>query len=147
MENIIKEFKGDNAFLSNFFPTEVEFEGMIFPSSEAAFQAAKTKNINKRKPFQFMFPGEAKKQSRLLSIRDDWEEIKIDVMTTIVTDKFNRNITLKNKLIATGDALLIEGNGWKDFFWGVDLTSGFGKNWLGLILMKVRDKLKEDNVF
>ena len=37
----ITKFDGDHFFLSNFFPAPLEFEGMMFKTSEHAFQAMK----------------------------------------------------------------------------------------------------------
>lgn len=47
---------------------------------------------------------------------------------------------LREKLLATGDAELVEGNTWGDRFWGV--CNGVGQNWLGRLLMQVRDEIK-----
>lgn len=46
---MINKFRGANRFLSNFYETSVEWEGLIYPSSEAAFQAAKTLDQEDRK--------------------------------------------------------------------------------------------------
>ena len=58
-------------------------------------------------------------------------------------DKFTRNRDLKEKLLATGDAELIEGNTWHDTYWGYDITKKRGKNKLGKILMVVREDLRK----
>ncbi len=47
---------------------------------------------------------------------------------------------LAQRLLATGDAELVEGNNWGDRFWGI--CRGEGRNELGKILMKVRDELR-----
>ena len=56
--------------------------------------------------------------------------------------KFTQNPKLKEQLLSTGDAILIEGNTWNDRYWGVDASSGVGKNHLGKLLMKIRSELK-----
>ena len=61
-----------------------------------------------------------------------------------VKAKFSKNPILKAKLLATGDAELIEGNWWNDTYWGV--CKGVGKNKLGKILMRVRDELNKENI-
>ena len=71
-------------------------------------------------------------------IRNDWGEIKLKVMESIVTVKFS-DPTLARKLLDTGGATLIEGNDWGDTFWGV--YRGKGRNELGKILMRVREEL------
>jgi predicted NAD-dependent protein-ADP-ribosyltransferase YbiA (DUF1768 family) len=71
-----------------------------------------------------------------MQVRKDWNEKKLEFMNWGVREKF-KNEELRELLISTGDMTLIEGNAWKDFFWGV--CNGKGENHLGKILMKVRD--------
>jgi predicted NAD-dependent protein-ADP-ribosyltransferase YbiA (DUF1768 family) len=61
-------------------------------------------------------------------------------MATIVTNKFKDPI-LRKKLLDTGDADLVEGNTWHDQEWGA--YKGVGNNYLGKILMVVREHIKE----
>lgn len=143
MANKISSFRGDYAFLSNFYDAPVTYEGMSFKNSEAAFQAAKCVDPSDRMQFQDMTPSSAKRLGRRVSLRPDWEHIKLGVMREIVLDKFTRNPDLKAKLLATGDAELIEGNTWRDTFWGVDAATGKGRNNLGRILMSVRTELAQ----
>ncbi len=56
--------------------------------------------------------------------------------------KFTRHFDLREKLLATGDRKLVEGNTWGDTFWGV--CRGNGKNHLGKILMKIRAELQAE---
>ena len=79
---------------------------------------------------------EAKRAGKKLTMRDDWDAVKLEVMDTIVRDKFYRNATLAKLLIQTAPAEIIEENNWGDTFWGV--CNGVGDNNLGKILMKVR---------
>jgi ribA/ribD-fused uncharacterized protein len=150
MDKILK-FRGKFAFLSNFYPCKVEYEGLIYPSVENAFQAAKTAPF-RRKVFTKVSPKEAKKLGRRVPILGDWEGRKLRVMKELVRKKFTSNGELKEKLLETGNALLIEGNTWGDEFWGVNLRKpdpnspwGYkGENWLGKILMEVREELKAE---
>lgn len=73
----------------------------------------------------------------------DWEEVKDKVMYEIVLAKFTQNPDLKEKLLATGDEHLEEGNTWGDTTWGT--VNGIGENRLGIILMKVRKELQEES--
>lgn len=141
----IKAFVGDFEFLSNFYITPVTFEGVTYPSAEHAFQAAKTKDKVKRYYFSkhIETPGQAKRAGRKLRLRQDWEEVKIDIMEQIIRDKFSRD-PLKSKLYVTGTLELIEGNYWGDQFWGVCEKKGWGRNMLGKTLMKVREGLKNE---
>lgn len=137
----INSFSGEYRFLSNFYDAEVEYDGKTYPSTEHAFQAAKTLNYAERNTIcNARTAGQAKKLGRIVKLRDDWESIKYDVMLEVVRKKFKHS-DLAEKLLATGSAELIEGNTWNDTIWGV--CNGRGKNWLGHILMQVRDELNE----
>lgn len=65
-------------------------------------------------------------------------------MHDIVRAKFEQNPDLRQKLLSTGSEELIEGNTWGDTFWGV--CKGSGQNWLGRILMFVRDEVREASI-
>lgn len=136
-EKEIKGFFGDYRFLSNFQLCQVEFDGDLYGSAEAAFQAAKTLNFRERAAFQAMSPAEAKKAGRKLSLRPDWEAVKFDIMLSVVFDKFYRNLDLRKRLVTTFPAYLEETNHWNDQIWGCDYIEG-GENRLGKILGKVR---------
>lgn len=136
---MINKFRGANRFLSNFYETSVEWEGLTYPSSEAAFQAAKTLDQGDRKRFQTMAPTVAKREGYKVKLRENWEDIKIDVMYQIVLAKFSQNEFLKQKLIAIGREWLEEGNTWGDKTWGT--VDGIGNNYLGKVLMAVRSVL------
>ena len=161
-ENNIKGFFGDSEneykFLSNFHLAFVYYEGLRYPSTEHAYQAAKTKDKYKRSFFTcappiteengviivhpIMSAGEAKKAGQKLKIRNDWDKVKYDIMLSVVFDKFFRHLDLRQRLINTGDKYLEELNHWSDFYWGVDFRTKEGKNMLGKVLMKVRECLR-----
>lgn len=144
MADRIDKFRGEYAFLSNFFPCYVQYEGLDYPSVEHAFQAAKSLDLEVRRGMQVCpSPADAKYCGRRLKLRPDWEQIKIQVMRDLVKDKFTRNLStvdIKKLLLETGDAYLEEGNHHRDTFWGT--VDGKGQNWLGKILMEVREELK-----
>lgn len=145
MEDKIAKFSGSYRFLSNFYPAEVEYEGLTYKTSEHAYQAAKATNADDRaKIRKAKSPGEAKRMGRRIKIRPDWESVKVEVMRTILIDKFRRNKDLARLLIETEDAHLEEGNTWGDTTWGT--VKGKGKNLLGKLLMEVRDLLKAEMV-
>jgi len=137
---MIDSFSNKNFFLSNFFPCEVVFDGILYGSAESAFQSAKVKDIESRKFFVTLSPSKSKKLGRKVELREDWENIKDDVMFRIVHDKFNRNENLKELLLETGEQRLVEGNYWNDTYWGV--CNGVGENKLGKILMMVRHEIR-----
>jgi len=139
--SIIDRFAGPYRFLSNFYPATVVFEGLTYPDAEHAYQSAKTLDMTERRRIAALpTPAEAKHAGEALKYRDDWPQIKYQVMLTCVRDKFTRNPSLRTQLLATGNAYLEEGNTWHDQIWGV--YQGQGTNWLGKILMQVRGELR-----
>lgn len=136
----IDKFEGEYAFLSNFYPTTIKWEGETYPTLEHAFQAAKTYDSQERQSLrQAHSPGKAKQLGRQVTLRPDWEKVKTDIMRTLLLQKFQIP-TLRTSLLATGNAQLIEGNNWHDKFWGACFCAkcGGGKNVLGKLLMEVR---------
>lgn len=134
----IDSFRDEYSFLSNFYPSIVEFEGHVYPTVENAYQAAKCENINDRKQFLNIKPGHAKRLGAKIK-RKNWFDINIEIMKQLLTKKFSDQ-KLREKLLATGNNELIEGNNWNDIFWGV--CNGIGENHLGKLLMQVREELK-----
>jgi ribA/ribD-fused uncharacterized protein len=135
---MIDRFDGTKyEFLSNFHMAPVLYEGILYPSSEHAYQAAKSLDpVVRNRVAKLSTAGQSKKAGRQISIRPDWEQVKYDIMSEIVLLKFMQHPDLKEKLLATGDEELVEGNTWGDSYWGV--CRGVGQNKLGEILMKVR---------
>lgn len=146
MESIkaIKSFKGEHFFLSNFYESSVEYDGITYQNSEAAFQSAKLTDKIERLKFADLSPSAAKKMGRHVNLRSDWEQVKIGIMHDIVKAKFEQNADIRQKLLDTGDAYLEEGNNWGDKTWGT--VDGEGSNHLGKILMQVREELRNEQV-
>lgn len=138
----IHKFRDEYDFLSNFYNAPVTWEGLTYQNSEAAFQAAKVLTEEERRPFTTLPANKAKRLGRQVQLRPDWEEVKVSIMESIVRAKFSQNADLAVRLLATGDAELVEGNNWGDTCWGVDVRTGKGQNHLGRILMKIRDELR-----
>lgn len=147
LENSIIQFRDDNDFLSNFYSAPIEYNGLTYENSEAAFQAQKCVTDEERSQFCNLRAGESKRAGRQVSLRSDWEEVKTGYMEDIVREKFTQNPDLAKMLIATGDKTIIEGNTWKDTCWGIDMRTGEGENRLGEILMKVRRELKQNEIY
>ena len=145
MKSEINQFRDEYSFLSNFYPSPLTYKGVRYPTVENAFQAQKVDNVPNRADLIHEFtkipPSQAKRLGRKVPMRSDWDVIKLNIMNELVDLKFTQNKHLAHKLLETGDAILIEGNTWNDTYWGV--CRGTGKNHLGQILMRVRNKLKE----
>jgi len=138
-KNIIGPFSGEYSFLSNFHHCHVPYNGNFYRNAEAAFQAQKTLDEEVKEEFERLDPLRAKRKGRKLELRSDWESVKVNIMKEVVKSKFMSNPELRNKLIATRDAELIEFNNWRDVFWGV--CNGKGENQLGKLLMQVRKEI------
>lgn len=142
---MIESFSGPYAWLSNFHASPVEYEGESYRTIEHAFQAAKTFDAAERRSIRDApTPGDAKRLGRSVCLRPDWEEVKHDIMLQLVRSKFSQ-APLRDKLLATGNTELVEGNTWHDKFWGRCICQRCkrrGANHLGSILMQVRDELK-----
>ena len=137
---MINRFEGKYFFLSNFSNSEFCYERIIYPTVEHYFQAQKTLDIKERKRIaKLPTPGEAKYAGRRVELRKDWEEVKDNVMLIGLYYKFKDPI-LREKLLATGDEHLEEGNYWHDTYWGV--CDGVGKNRLVELLMTVRKEVQ-----
>ena len=142
---MIKQFKGKYSFLSNFYRVKIVIDGKEYPTSEHYFQSMKFPDPDIREKIRTASsPALAKKLARQYKseVRSDWFDVSLQVMETALKAKFSIP-ELKQKLLATGEMELQEGNTWNDKFWGVDLKSGEGENHLGRLLMKIRNDLKK----
>ena len=137
--NKITEFRGAYRFLSNFWPATVEYEGLIYLSTENAYQAAKMHPDN-RKFFIACTPGEAKRMARKMPTLPNWHANRIPIMRGLLQQKFAPYTVLADMLRLTGDIEIIEGNTWGDTFWGV--CNGKGENNLGKLIMEQRAYVK-----
>lgn len=156
MKSQINSFKGEYAFLSNFYDCEVLVDGIRYPSVEHAFQAGKTLDMSIRKSFSCApTPKDAKKCGRQIALREDWDKVKDERMLECLRAKFSvkrgtmRNTGIKyeirelrDKLLDTKDSELIEGNNHGDKYWGQ--VKGEGQNKLGKLLMQVREEIRKE---
>jgi N-glycosidase YbiA len=130
---------------SNFARYPFAVDGRERPTSEHYFQAQKFSDEEYReKILQTASPMIAARlgRSRKVPIRSDWEQIKIDIMRSAVRLKIAAHSELTQLPLGTGDEELIEAAP-RDSFWGCG-TDGTGSNWLGRILMDVREELKRN---
>lgn len=146
---MIKFSKTNNKYgcFSNFYNCKVVFDGLEYQSSEAAWQAQKTLDINERARFCNYTAPVSKKMGRKVQLRHDWEEAKYRLMVDVCYAKFTQNPELKEILLSTGDETLVENTtGWHDNIWGncecPRCINKEGKNLLGKALMEVRELIK-----
>ena len=157
---MINSFRGRWAFLSNFYPCKIDHQGITYPSTEHFYVAMKVNTdqlVNGRMlPVsdvremisKITTPGQAKRFGKTLSLRKDWDEVRLKVMEWCLRQKFTKHEDLKEMLLQTGEDELIEGNYWHDIYFGVcscDKCGNKGHNHLGKLLMKVRGEIRGEN--
>ena len=136
--------KDEYGVFSNFAAFPIKVKGKRWPTSEHYFQAQKFQNsVHQNEIRKAKSPMIAARlgRDRKKKLRRDWESAKDDVMREAVTAKFTQHGELRDILLATGNAKLVE-HTCNDAYWG-DGGDGSGKNMLGRILMEVRDRLAE----
>lgn len=151
-QNSTYEFQGFHRFLSNFYRSPIYHQGINYPTAEHLYQALKTTERSmRRKISSLKSPGQAKGMGQSITLRKNWDKIKLTAMKWVIGLKFDQNQELKQKLLSTKNDILIEGNYWHDNFWG-DCNCRKckhikGQNNLGKILMKRRMYLaKQTNI-
>jgi ribA/ribD-fused uncharacterized protein len=108
---------------------------------EAPYQAAKTIDPNEYVTiWEATSAREARDLGQKVKMRDDWDQIKYDIMKECVLAKFVQHHDLLEQLLETGDEELIEDSP-VDWFWGCG-ADGTGKNMLGKALMEIRTLLR-----
>ena len=135
--------------LSNLYRREITFEGETFETSEHAYQAGKA-----RKPQVKKWLMDAPSPSLLAmaahglyywDIAPDWSKSKLDRMRAVLRAKFTQHEDLRNLLLSSGDARLVESTTTDNLvnrLWGE--VNGKGKNLLGVMLMELRTELREE---
>ncbi len=152
-------FSGDMGWASNFYEAPIvfddtkhnlreifpqfKFDTLEYPTTEHLYQSLKTTNEeDKEKVRTAPTNSMAKKMGRKVFSRMDWDYVKFDAMRLCLYLKFYQHPDLMMKLIETGNTPLIEGNYWGDKIWGVCDKTGDGENWLGRLLMELRNNIR-----
>jgi ribA/ribD-fused uncharacterized protein len=134
---------------SNLYRRDVVFEGEVFATSEHAYQAGKA-----RKPAVRKWLMDAPSPSLLAmaahglyywDVAPGWSTTKLDRMRAVLRAKFTQHPDLRDLLLSTGDARLVETptvDSEVNRLWGE--VNGVGRNMLGVLLMELRTKLHDD---
>lgn len=130
---------------SNFHRKVYKIHGIKYKSSEHYYQSKKFEGTefeeyirNQRTPKKAAFEGRRKD----LPLREDWDEVKNEIMITALYYKF-KDEALRNLLLSTGEEKLIEDSP-IDYYWGCGAT-GSGKNILGKQLMSLRTVIRKED--
>lgn len=128
--------------LNNFSAHAVEFEGALYPTSEHAYQAVKySDTTGKDEIRKAKSPVLAKHVANVKFRhvrRNDWDEVKLDVMEKILRAKLDQHEEVREVLLKTGGDLIAEDSPIDDF-WGLGKNKD-GEN-LGRLWMKIRDTM------
>lgn len=130
---------------SNFAPYPITLKGKQWPTTEHYFQAQKfagTEHEQVIRKLASPMVAARKGRSRELPLRHDWESAKDDIMREALRAKFTQHPELQKLLLETGDAVLVEHTR-NDNYWG-DGGDGSGKNRLGILLMELRENLRDE---
>lgn len=108
-----------------------------FSSAESAYQCLKQPKLSRSKVavFQLTTPYTAREYGRQIPLREDWDEVKDDVMRQVLAAKFSDS-DLRAYLVTTGERELLHWAPW-DTYWGMG-RDGNGENRLGTLLMELR---------
>tara|TARA_R110000851_G_scaffold47424_1_gene115066 strand:- start:33680 stop:34435 length:756 start_codon:yes stop_codon:yes gene_type:complete len=143
---MIKQFRDEFAWLSNMTPCVMTYKGIEYATSEHAYMSAKSDDmVWKSRCADKQVPAKViKRESKDIILVDNWDKLKLFVMTEVINIKFSLE-PFRTQLLSTGDLLIEEGNTWNDLFWGVDKYTRKGENHLGNILMEKRKKMENKN--
>lgn len=138
----ITSFTGEYEFLSNSYHCPFEYDGVEYACVTTAYWALSVKDHHARTKIARLRFNKAKAKAINMAQEDDWEQKKVGVMYKLLQIKFSKP-ELREKLLGTGNAKLINNVTYFDDFYGV--KDGRGMNLLGKLLMKLRDELRFDN--
>lgn len=151
---MITEFRGEYRWLSNFYklqyPIMVYINGgeYLFHTTENLYQGMKCKHDDDMIRCSVLTAGESKAFGKIVELCEDWDEIRLDAMYEINRMKYDQPF-FKEKLLSTGEQVIVEGNTWHDNFFGncscEKCNDIIGFNHLGILIMKIRDEIKGIN--
>lgn len=145
-------FHSEHSWLSNFFTSPFDLQGLSFVSGEQAYQYAKACRNNELDQAALIMktnsPKEAKKLGAGVTPNRKWDTVKEEIMRRIISAKFAKNPLLRTKLMETGTKRLVEAT--TDPYWGASATitsksiqedKWKGANRYGILLMEYREEL------
>lgn len=139
------------AQLSSFAYAPMYLDGHMFATAEHAFQHFKCEDEAYKAMFDMTsqtYIGDNPKTAKRhggksyfkkhgLSLRKDWDDIRLLLMTEILDERDLQNDASRRALAATGRSPLVHAGFRIDRFWGTQKTNG-GHNHHGRILMAIR---------
>ena len=148
----------ENSWMSNWHPCRIVHDGREFSSSEQLFMYLKASLFGDDRMKELIAkattPRMAKARGRKVAPFDEtiWRDRRVELMTIAVRAKFSQNEDLKDKLLSTGESLLVEASPY-DRVWGIGMRGSHrkaktpsewrGLNLLGEVLMEIRREMRE----
>jgi len=141
-------------WLGNMYPAPITYNGQIWRTSEALFQALRFEDVTIREMIRnTKSPMGAKmaakpKEVKMKRVVEPMSMEDIDNMRLCLRIKFDQHSDLREQLLRTGDHIIFEDVSARptarNKFWGAVNTNGHldGQNMLGILLMELREELK-----
>jgi ribA/ribD-fused uncharacterized protein len=150
---ILSGFSGEYLALGSYYDVKILYDGIMYNCAETAFQAQRTLDETERRSIAAWYSGSVSNYygpPNKVTLRQDWDLVKDQKMREIVEAKFRQHPDLKQLLLGTGFRYLSNDNTWHNNEWG-NCTCRFctdkeRENKLGLILMEVREKLRNERL-
>lgn len=141
--DVIKTYVENARYCLNWFSNmrkmkPMSYQGIQYHTVENFYQAMKVHDLDRRAYIASLTPFNAKSEGRKLDLREDWEDVKMDVMSFALRHKFAR-ATHWGDMLEFSSGPIVEWNNWGDTFWGKDCFTKQGENMLGKILMEIRE--------
>lgn len=119
------------------------YQGIEYKTVENFYQSMKLnkENLGNRKFISSLSPYRSKKEIRKFDLRSDWcDELKLKIMKYALRYKFRKGSYDRKLLDMTENWEIVEWNNWGDTFWGKDIKTEKGENYLGKLIMEIRDE-------
>ena len=137
-------FVNEIDWMHNNYPVDIKVGGLVYPTVEHAYQAAKFDDLNIKQKIADLPASKVKKAKdigrKTKRINPEWDHIKATVMKMLIRQKFFSREDLGLLLINTGNAAIVFKSN-SDIFWGRTGTDEYcGDNVLGEILEEIREE-------
>ena len=153
-------FFTEKDWLSQWYPSKLIVHGITFPTAEHFMMYRKAMTFEDFKSAEKVLKAKTPKDAKAIGRKvknftpDYWDTIKESVVIQGSIQKFNQNLELKNRLLSTGNKVLVEASPY-DKVWGIGISQYHldavypnhwrGQNLLGKCLMEARSIIKNVN--
>lgn len=151
-----KPYEIDGEF-SQWYKSSMIIDGITYTTCEQYMMSQKALLFKDKEIYKKIMESDSPKEYKALGRKiknfneEIWNNNKRDIVFKANIAKFTQNKELKNKLLSTGNKILVEASPY-DAIWGIKMTKDDsrilnketwkGENLLGYILMDVREEIK-----